>query len=595
MIGAIVLGIVAAAAVVWATQVLHEEVGLMPFVAGAAVFMARWCPELSLTWLAPVMFAIMICLSIWLIWWWHENGAELHEMLPFVGLAVVLYFATKTVASLTAGMVTSAFWASVIMWAVPAMLVLAIGLFITNYCLFHYEQEEGDGYRIGALLAGVVTLIIIIALAVNMIAWPHTDKAMAMTESDTMTEVVASDEAVTTGTVSNSNQWYFHNTELLYDGDSSNDFNFGPEPGNGSWTVADYEADYRETLRNDPAIGAADMAYHDAVLGTRFIGKFYDECSGKWDAAINAAKEAFIADPTLYHETLKQYFAFRDTGTTTVETRDSGLNDQMYMNPFTVTGIPDVIVMETDDHGGKFLVTTYVIKGSTSGIANAGEDAVINGARQFKTAYRISCGYQPTNVAEVMNITPQQKPTTPTTPSKPTQTTPTKPTQTTPTTPTTPTVPSYDKDPTKGTQGEVVAPNDNKGPGPNTNNGVGSTTSAKDKPTNSGNGMTYPEYREEVKEIKEVNQTQKTGNDNNTPSYTPPSSTVTTTDSTGKTTTTTTKPTVDNNGDKGNGSQSAPINNPTPATQSSARSAETNKPITNTESNPAGEWSGPPD
>ena len=96
-----------------------------------------------------------------------------------------------------------------------------------------------------------------------------------------------------------------------------------------------------------------------------------------------------------------------------------------------------------------------------------------------------------------------------------------------------------------------------------------------------------------MSDLAKTNKTQKTGNDDNTPSYTPPSTTVTTKDSSGKSTTTTTKPAVvDNNGDKGNGG--APVNNPTPVTKPST-SAETGKPISNDSSNPAGAWGGPPD
>ena len=155
-----------------------------------------------------------------------------------------------------------------------------------------------------------------------------------------------------------------------------------------------------------------------------------------------------------------------------------------------------------------------------------------------------------------------------------------------------PVTPSYNKDKGKGTQGDVVKPNDNPGPGPNTNNGVGATKSSKDQPTNTNNGQTYNDYKADQKELANVNKTQKTGSDNNTPSYTPPSTTTTTKDSSGKSTTTTTKPAVDNNGDKGNGG--APVNTPTPVSKPST-SADTGKPISNDASNPAGAWGGPPD
>ena len=501
------------------------------------------------------------------------------------------------------------------------------------------------------LIRMAIVAIAVIALGatiMNGIAWDelrsNSEPAMAynqVEQSQTETEVVQTTETQPTVSAAPSAWYHFFNTDLQGE-DSEDDFNFGPNPIQQGLTAKEYDQIFRETVRADPAIGAANLAWFDAKVGTRYLGEFYDSCKQDWAKTMNEAKLKFMADQGLYNRTLDAWFSYLDSAVTeiTVFHATSGIVDQMYMNPFTVDGVPDIVVLKTLQSQGDFLKYKLQIKGSSETTDGNGS------AQEISFMTRIDCRFQPSNVAQVMKITPQPQPTkqtptttptkptpttptkptpttpskptpttpskptpttpskpTPTTPSKPTPTTPSKPTPTTPSkpTPTTPSkptptpVPSYNKDKTKGTTGDVVKPNDNPGTGPNTNNGVGSTTSSKDKPTNSGNGMTYPEYKQEVQEIKEVNQTQRTGKDNNTPSYTPPSTTVTTKDSTGKTTTTTTtKPTVDNNGDKGNGSQSAPINNPTPVVQP-AKSAETNKPITNTESNPAGEWSGPPD
>ena len=618
MLMSIILAIVVIAMGVWAANLLGEEMGAMPFIAGGAVFMAHWCPELSLKWLPPVMFIIMICLFIWLIWWWHSNGAELHEMLPFVVIAVILFISMNTAALATARMISSEFW-SIFVWRfVPlAMLVISIGAILADFFFFHHREGEGEGHKLAGWASAIIAAIIVLAMAVNMLPWHSGDRAVMSYEEAETTSVVDASDGTASGTVM-SNGWYYYNTALQSDSDESNNFNFGLKPGGEGWTAADYEAEFRERLRNDPALGAAVMAYHDAILGTRFEGVFYDECAHEWDKAINTAKERFIADPTLYQQTLEQFFAFRDIGKTEVRDSNAGLTDQMYMNPYTVSGVPDVIVMKTGDHGGKYLVTSYTIKGASSGTADAGDGAVVNGERKFETAYRIDCGYQPTNVAEVMKITPQPKPqptptpsnpsnpVTPSSPSKPvtpsnpakpvkpvTPSNPVKPvTPVTPVKPVKPVTPSYNKDKSKGTQGDVVKPNDNPGTGPNTNNGVGATKSTKDQPTNTNNGQTYNDYKADQKELANVNKTQKTGSDNNTPSYTPPSTTTTTKDSSGKSTTTTTKPAVDNNGDKGNGG--APVNTPTPVSKPST-SAETGKPISNDASNPAGAWGGPPD
>ena len=96
-------------------------------------------------------------------------------------------------------------------------------------------------------------------------------------------------------------------------------------------------------------------------------------------------------------------------------------------------------------------------------------------------------------------------------------------------------------------------PNDDKGPGENTNNPKDPNHSTKDRSDNSTSGS-YKDYTDNQKNLQETNKSQKTGSDSNAPSTPAP------------------KPNtnVDNNGDKGNGG--APINTPTPK-----REAETVK------------------
>jgi len=275
-----------------------------------------------------------------------------------------------------------------------------------------------------------------------------------------------------------------------------------------------------------------------------------------------------MADQGLYYKTLTAFFAFLDTAdAVTMNFQTSDLDDQMYMNPYTVDSVPDVVVMTTTDHSGYFLTYTFVIKDN-----------------MFKVSYRIDCGYQPTNVQEVMHIVPDDTPrqqrsdpmpepvVEPTPVPRPEPTPEPKP-EPTPAPDTEPT-PVYNKDKTKGTQGDVVKPNDDPGPGPDTNNGAGSQTSTKDQPTNSSNFNSYDEYKEVINEMKEDNQTQKTGNDLSTPSSTGPANTAVH---------------VDDNADKGTGNGGIDV--PTPVTKP-AVVAETNQPI---DDSPGEAWEGPVD
>lgn len=377
-------------------------------------------------------------------------------------------------------------------------------------------------------------------------------------------------------------KWHYFNLDLQGDGVSGNEYNFGCMP---DCEVTPHAMDiaFRNRLNQDPALGAADMAWFDANLGTRYLGVFYDECNEHWDAAINKAKSEWIDDPDAYFETLDAFFMYLDSAVNVEIREQKNLDDQMYMNPFTVNRIPDVIVMETDEHEGNFLVYTFMIKDT----------------KKVEVAYRLECGFQPCNVAEIMKITPKKrsgggggstpiagggklntiagggpkpgpKPT-PTPKPKPTPKptpTPTPPPPTpTPTPPPpdpTPTpTPEHKKDPTEGTP---VLPNDDPGPGPNTNNPSDPNHSTKE-PENASTTMTQPQYEQTIQEIKDANNESKSGGEPSTPSTPPP----------------TPETHVDSNADSGSDGNPG-IDQPTETTESSVSDE------------PAGEaWDGPPD
>lgn len=362
--------------------------------------------------------------------------------------------------------------------------------------------------------------------------------------------------------------WHFYNLDLQGDGDETNNLNFGPAVQMDDPELAYEELKFR--VSNDPNLGSADMAYFDSILKTRYMGLFYDECNEKWDAAINRAASIWMDNPEGYAATYSAWFAFLDSADKIEIKKGKNLVDQMYQNPRTVSGIPEVIVMETDDHEGTFLVFTFTIKGTT----------------KKEVAYRLECGFQPTNVEKVMNIKPQSsaggsggggkstisggggnKSTISGgggNPKKKSDPDP-KPTPTP--------EPKYNKDKTKGT---MVLPNDDPGPGPNTNNPSDPNTSIKDQPSNS-NHMTQDEYNKAIEELKKANEPggdSQPGGGSNEPTYTPPASS----DSGGGSSE---PPKQDNNGDSGTGNGG--IDKPTDRSDSSV-------------DDETGEaWDGPPD
>lgn len=418
--------------------------------------------------------------------------------------------------------------------------------------------------KIKYLIVGVVTL----ALAAGIIAYDvikakPAEVAAAPTKEATVVAkaepVVVKEEPAPAPVVEApapvTPSWHFYNLDLQNNATTDDDYNFGPPPQVTEASNLDQEL--RSRMREDPVLGAAVMAWADSVLGTSYLGRFFDECNEEWDAAMNKAAHAWTQDKEEYDKTLDAFFQHLDRAS--MEVRDKkGLKDQMYMNPDTKDGIPEIIILETDNHEGKFLVYTFTIKGST----------------KKEIMYRLDCGFQPTNVAGTMKkVTVKQKvvggggkinfipvisggggksggggsdPTPKPDPKPPKPTPPT---------------PKPIKDPTKGTP---VLPNDDKGPGPNTNTGPGGQYSSRDLPGNS-NDLTPEEYRKIIEQMENANSGSREGGDPNTPSTPTPADT-----------------TPDNNGDTGNGNGG--IDEPTPVSPG---------PV---DDDPPGEaWDGPPD
>jgi len=420
----------------------------------------------------------------------------------------------------------------------------------------------------GKTLKWLLTIVLILAfvgLLLGCVKWNELElfqgeeHAVAQVENDTATSTGEDNGAATedtnAGTETESTEdtvWYYiHNSECLANDTTEDDFNFGLRPDIENMTTQELYELLKDVMKLDPVIGAAILAYVDKICGTRFDGEFFDVSRNSAEA-INLAKDRFIEDPELYATKLEAFFSFVESAAYKISVvhYTSGIRDQMYINPFTGNDIPDVVVFETVQEDGYFLRFDLKIKGSTVG----GNPAAGNGGDNVGTIallLRADCLFQPCNVAEVLDIVPQKNPAK-TTPAKttPSSSTPSKkPVQ--PVTPVDPikpkpvVAPSY-KDKSKGTQGDLVKPNDNPGPGPDTNTGVGSKTSSAEKPTNTGqSGQSYSDYKAGQKELAEINKTQKTGKDPVTPSYTPAP------------TTTTAKPAVDNNGGSGTGNGGA--------------------------------------
>lgn len=507
---------------------------IMPAFVGAVVGLCNYmAPKGGAA--SASSFVAMLLVFVYLIMSFCRRCDMWIKFATLVVLIIPIHFtfaATTEAASVTTPALMNFIW-------IP--LIVFIGVSLTSLILSKYESTDNEKtQKVYGILRFVVPAIAIL-LALSMIAKAFDFGKKAVVEETEAAEVV--EEVI--DSKEPEQWWHFYNTELLKDDDTKNDYNFGPNPLEklatdkvasgelslkdianktedeliGLASVEDVENDFRGRIAKDPVLGAGDMAYFDSLTKTRYLGTFYDECKGEWASTINLAKDRWMKDKAAYENTLAAWFAFLDTADKVELVKvTGGLDDQMYMNPYTVDLVPDIIVMETTDHDGYFLRYTFNIKGE-----------------EIKVAYRVNCGYQPTNVSKVMNIKAQKNPNKPEEPKPKKQETPsggksvTTPKNTTPVSAPvllTPDVnPNITPGPTPGpdpditnpkdsTKGTDVGDNNSSGPGGGTNNGVGARYSAEDDSTKSSH-MTEVKAEKAEAELKEVSTEQKVGGDSN--------------------------------------------------------------------------------
>ena len=506
-------------------------------LTGVINFFSQFCMHNGLPVLSLIMAFVMLALMVAVVVHWLREGSEWRELWPFLILILLLFVVAKQAALAGAVFIAeNQFWSSVVKVLPRVALFAGIGTMVAGTAKYRYEERRDlpentrERNKVWFYAATVLTILALLLTIGFGVAWGSLGNFTK-----------PAGEAGEVGQFP-----HYYNLDIQNDG-LYNDYNFGPNPWIENYTAAQADAEFRKRLKADPMLGAADISWLDAKVGTQYLGDFYEKAENNWARAINNATEDFSSKQTKYYETLDPFFAFLDSAIQ-VSVRDcQAVEDQMYANPHTNSGIPEVVVYKTTDHSGHELVYTFSIKGNV-----------------FEVAYRIECGFQPTNVEKAMNIPAQDKPSdsTPTNPS-------TNPSVNPGSDPTpTPTPTSDTKDPSK-LPNENTEPNDNTGPGEITINPSDSEHSSKDTSDGSNSYNSYDEYVQEIEEKRSVNETQSVGGDSNKPSTSTPAGT-----------------NVDNNGDAGTGNGG--IDTATP-TQEHAQTSN-GESISNTESNPAGAW-----
>lgn len=274
----------------------------------------------------------------------------------------------------------------------------------------------------------------------------------------------------------------FHNFALQSDDNPNNNSNLGENRYREGWGADDYYADWRKVMgdkkeKTDIPVLVAAIATVDAARGSRLCGDFHDGNEYGWKVAMNnTIKDCLYGKLDVSH--LKEvFFNLLDNEVRSVElVHVDDVNDQMLMDPYTYSGIPELIVCEKHESGDILLITLRT-KGDE-------ENDVVVG-------FRVQCCYQPVNVADRLGITPTPVPEIPEhtpEPGKGGNTPQPEPG------PQPQPEPEYVKDVTQGTVSDP-----GEGRSPYTNNGDGAQTSSaavEEQPTS------YEEYEERVKETE---------------------------------------------------------------------------------------------
>ncbi len=437
------------------------------------------------------------------------------------------------------------------------------------------KEEDARGYSIAGPIVLIATIIAIAATLFFVVSWRMSDSLPAdvgmsdVAEADTiaddapapvpapaaenledegMEDVVSDSDVVDASSEvlveaeevveeEPAKSWFaFYNPSMQEDNDPTNDLYFGyskydklalEKKKDSSINLLDpevYFKDYKKRLKQDTMLYAATAAESDYQLGTRFVGQFTNEESS-WAKLINDSIAFWSVDipeaKAAYKAQKNTYLDFISNTATSIEVFEGTVQeDIMYANPYTVTGIPEVIVLpKTTNRKSVFLAFNYDIYNAK------------NKTAQTQVVLDIKRGYVPVRnvkktstgiVKPVPTPEPDPDPTPTPTPTPTPDPDPDPDPTPTPTPDPSPVVTPSPKDKQNGTQGRLVGPNDDPGPGPDTNNGVGAWFDAVETPQSSNFHPSMDAYDNTMKGKEVANITTKYGDESNTPSTSAP-------------------------------------------------------------------------
>lgn len=517
-------------------------------VFGALVGLAHWWPQqVESPLLGCIFHVMMMVMLVWSTFWFLRHAKAWSHLLWFAILATAIILAAQH-----AGRVMSLWWDSRILSWVFCVLPWILFILVVGFAAFvlawrFYKKTTGKGWKIVAVIIAILAItamVFTIVFGSQITGLPSkpgtssgaaagnqtdTSKAKAPTPTESKQEQIT--KAVNNLTVQlvtpeelerlTVDKYSKISEELLMSSLTPHDesrtdkagFSDALTYGFKSETDKGKFAELQEEILRNPVYGVTVAnSLRGKKIGSKTIGDINPwmntMCEKNAQSGVSGWCEYRDGSKTLY--VTQEYRRYAASLCTFLERLLSqGVQARQTVENWCLndTSEPNKRAGVLADYQYKkdALILAYVIKSQ----AGTNEGLLIVG---FNVHDKRPEFYGEEDTPELPNA--PSNPGTPNNPSNPdTPDNPDNPDTPTPTSTPTPETPTYNKDKSLSDNSGV---NDDQGPGPDTNNGVGARGSSQD--VNGGNG-TPTNYAEEEQRHENDNAGQRTGNDDSTPSY----------------------------------------------------------------------------
>ncbi len=93
-------------------------------------------------WLAAICYVLMIGFDFVLLKWWHEEGSDFLEILPFIAISMVFYLILGIVAGDVARAVNNELISSILTTIPGVMIIVNIGYYVFEVFMFRARMEQ---------------------------------------------------------------------------------------------------------------------------------------------------------------------------------------------------------------------------------------------------------------------------------------------------------------------------------------------------------------------------------------------------------------------------------------------------------------------